>query len=74
MTVVEIERITDDFGRFRMPAKYLQRPWLGWMHGSWILINGEVENTITWDTDCVAEDFWFAQNASISQHYYPAKC
>lgn len=30
------------------------------MHGSWVLINGEVETEITWDTSCLAEDFWFA--------------
>lgn len=33
------------------------------MHGSWILINGAVENRVTWDTACVAEDFWFAYAA-----------
>lgn len=57
-------RIADDFGRFQLPVRLLQRPLLGWMHGSWILINGEVENSVTWDTACIAEDFWFAYRAA----------
>jgi hypothetical protein len=33
---------------------------LGWMHGSFILINGSMENKATWDTGCLAVNFWFA--------------
>ncbi|KAL4955421.1 glycosyltransferase like family 2-domain-containing protein [Aspergillus filifer] len=63
MSAGEAMRITEDFGRFQLPVQLTQKPQLGWMHGSWILINGEVENKVTWDTACVAEDFWFAYSA-----------
>lgn len=29
-----------------------------------MLINGEVENTIKWDTDNVCEDYWFGYHVS----------
>jgi cellulose synthase/poly-beta-1,6-N-acetylglucosamine synthase-like glycosyltransferase len=65
LTVAELTRITDDFGRFRLPFKTKKRPYLGYVHGSFILINGEVENAITWDTDCLAEDFWFGYRVRL---------
>lgn len=52
--------MAEDFGRFQLPVKLTKRPLLGWMHGSFILINGAVENAVTWDSDCLAEDFWVA--------------
>lgn len=64
LTVGEIGRITTDFGRFRLPFKLHARPASGWVHGSFILINGQVENDIGWDTDCLAEDFWFGLRAA----------
>jgi hypothetical protein len=60
LTTAEVSRVAEDFGRFQLPVKNFKRPLLGWMHGSFILINGAVENAVTWDTDCLAEDFWFA--------------
>ena len=60
LTTAEIFRVTEDFGRFQLPIRLFKRPVLGWMHGSFILINGAVENKVTWDTGCLAEDFWFA--------------
>ncbi|KAJ5087122.1 hypothetical protein N7456_010738 [Penicillium angulare] len=56
----KIDTVAEDFARFQLPVRLFKRPLLGWMHGSFVLINGGVENTITWDTDCLAEDFWFA--------------
>ncbi|TID19143.1 glycosyltransferase family 2 protein [Venturia nashicola] len=64
LTVGEIARITDDFGRFRLPFKLRHRPHLGYIHGSFIMINGEIENAITWDTNCMTEDFWFGYRAA----------
>ncbi|KAL4878172.1 glycosyl transferase family group 2-domain-containing protein [Aspergillus karnatakaensis] len=64
LSTAEALRIAEDFGRFQLPVRLFNRPQLGWMHGSWILINGEVENKVTWDTACVAEDFWFAYQAA----------
>lgn len=63
LSAAEVVRMSEDFGRFQLPVRLFRRPLLGWMHGSWILINGEVENRVTWETACVAEDFWFAYNA-----------
>ncbi|KAJ6191594.1 hypothetical protein N7519_001615 [Penicillium mononematosum] len=60
LTTAEVFRVADDFGRFQLPVRLFKRPLLGWMHGSFILINGSVENKVTWDTGCLAEDFWFA--------------
>ncbi|KAJ5864995.1 uncharacterized protein N7529_006911 [Penicillium soppii] len=64
LTTAEVFRVAEDFGRFQLPLRLFKRPLLGWMHGSFILINGAVENTVTWDTDCLAEDFWFAFQAA----------
>ncbi|KAJ9386718.1 CAZyme family GT2 [Paecilomyces variotii] len=64
MTVAEISRISEDWGRFQLPMRVSHRPLLGWMKGSWNIINGAVENNVTWDTNCAAEDFWFAFNAT----------
>lgn len=66
LTVAEALRVAEDFGRFQLPVRLFQRPLLGWMHGSFILINGQAENAVTWDTDCLAEDFWFAYHVSRS--------
>lgn len=63
LSAAEVVRMSEDFGRFQLPVRLCRRPLLGWMHGSWILINGEVENRVTWETACVAEDFWFAYDA-----------
>lgn len=52
--------MAEDFGRFQLPVLLFKRPLLGWMHGSFILINSAVENAVNWETDCLAEDFWFA--------------
>ncbi|KIW17395.1 hypothetical protein PV08_04589 [Exophiala spinifera] len=63
LSAAEVLRVAEDFGRFQLPVRLFQRPLLGWMHGSGILINGVVENQVTWETACVAEDFWFAYKA-----------
>lgn len=64
LSAAEVIRIAEDYGRFQLPVKLLRRPLLGWMHGSWILINGAVEDKVTWETACMAEDFWFAYKVS----------
>lgn len=52
-------RTVADWGQFRLPIYLFKRPVSGWLHGSFILINGSLENAVTWDTSCVAEDYWF---------------
>ncbi|KAL5358918.1 glycosyltransferase family 2 protein [Aspergillus floccosus] len=68
LSAAEVARVAEDFGRFQLPVRWCSRPLFGFMHGSWTLTNGEVENTVTWDTDCLAEDFWFALKA-VSHGY-----
>ncbi|RAH81616.1 hypothetical protein BO86DRAFT_379438 [Aspergillus japonicus CBS 114.51] len=64
-TVAEILRIAENFGRYQLPVRFFRQPLLGFMRGSFLLLNGTVENAVTWDTDCLTEDHWFA--------YYAAK-
>lgn len=65
LTTAETLRSLEDFGKFSFFPRIRNKPTLGWMHGSWIVINGAVENAVTWNTDCEAEDFWFAFNVRI---------
>ncbi|PYI10671.1 hypothetical protein BO78DRAFT_414308 [Aspergillus sclerotiicarbonarius CBS 121057] len=64
LSAAEVSRLAEDFGRFQLPIRMFRRPLLGWIHGSWILINGEIENKIGWDTDNVCEDYWFGYHAA----------
>ena len=64
LTAVELYRVVADWGSFRLPVYLWKRPMCGWLHGSFILINGDVENRVTWDTSCVAEDYWFGVQVS----------
>lgn len=66
LSAAEVNRIAEDFGRFQLPLLLFRRPFLGWTHGSWLLINGAVENAIGWDTDNVCEDYWFGYHVSLS--------
>ncbi|RAL02631.1 glycosyltransferase family 2 protein, partial [Aspergillus ibericus CBS 121593] len=59
LSAAEVSRLAEDFGRFQLPVRTFRRPFLGW-----ILINGAVENKITWDTDNVCEDYWFGYHAA----------
>ncbi|KAF4835263.1 Beta-1,4-mannosyltransferase bre-3 [Colletotrichum tropicale] len=70
LSTAETLRSQEDFGKFSFSVRMRNKPMLGWMHGSWILINGAVENATTWDTDCQAEDFWFAYNSSAKGYKF----
>ncbi|KAL8917782.1 MAG: hypothetical protein Q9208_007763 [Pyrenodesmia sp. 3 TL-2023] len=59
LTAAEMYRTVADWGQFRLPVRLCQRPLSGYIHGAFILVNGGVENAVTWDTSCVSEDFWF---------------
>ena len=69
MSAAEVVRVAEDFGRFQLPLLLFRRPYLGWTHGSWLLINGAVENAIGWDTDNVCEDYWFGYHVSTSPRF-----
>lgn len=55
----DVKRVLDDLGRYQFQWNYCRRPIFG-MHGSFALINGAVENSVTWETDNLTEDYWFA--------------
>lgn len=52
-------RALDDFGRYQYQFNHVHRPIFG-MHGAFLLVNGQVENVVTWDTENLTEDYWFA--------------
>lgn len=58
-TEAEILRTAENFGRYQLPVRFFRQPLLGFMRGSFLLLNGRVENAISWDTDCLTEDHWF---------------
>ncbi len=64
MTLGDVVRVNDDMGRYRWQAQCVGRPVFG-VHGSFFLINGEVENKVTWDTENLTEDYWFSQMVCV---------
>jgi len=64
LTLGDVERVTQDLGRYQWQASSAGKPMFG-VHGAFLLINGDGQNTVTWDTDNLAEDFWFSQKVCI---------
>ncbi|KAK3313375.1 glycosyltransferase like family 2-domain-containing protein [Apodospora peruviana] len=62
LTLGDVMRVADDLGRYQWQANCLGKPLFG-VHGSFFLINGDVENATTWDTDNLVEDYWFSKRA-----------
>jgi hypothetical protein len=58
LTAADIIRVIDDFGHFQFQLNCLGQA-LDGFHGSFLLLNGEAENTITWETDSIVEDMYF---------------
>lgn len=56
-TIADIPRARDDYGKFFIGPSWVHSPFLG-LHGSFLLISGEVQNAIGWDTSSEAEDMW----------------
>eukprot|EP00842_Homolaphlyctis_polyrhiza_P006716 jgi/Hompol1/7045/HPOL_001643-RA len=61
-TVADAIRVADDLARFQLQYTYMHRPVFG-AHGSFLLMNGEVENAVTWDLGSLTEDYQFATHA-----------
>jgi cellulose synthase/poly-beta-1,6-N-acetylglucosamine synthase-like glycosyltransferase len=61
-TVGDAIRVGDDLARFHLQYDYLHSPTFG-AHGSFLLANGVVENSITWDLGSLTEDYQFATHA-----------
>jgi len=64
LTLGDMVRVTDDIGRYQWQANCLGSPLFG-VHGSFFLVNGDVENVTTWDTDNLTEDYWFASKVPL---------
>ncbi|KAI2609827.1 glycosyl transferase family group 2-domain-containing protein [Hypoxylon fragiforme] len=58
----DINRVTDDYGRCQFQANAVQKASLG-IHGAFLIASGKVQNAVTWETDCVTEDYWFLLGA-----------
>jgi cellulose synthase/poly-beta-1,6-N-acetylglucosamine synthase-like glycosyltransferase len=60
ITVADAVRTGDDMGRFFAQLAWFHRPIFG-VHGSFLLVNGAVENEITWDLKgYLVEDYAFS--------------
>jgi Glycosyl transferase family group 2 len=59
ITFADVVRARDDLGKFYLSHYYLNVPVFG-IHGSFLFINGKLENEVGWDTDSLVEDFWFS--------------
>jgi hypothetical protein len=66
LTIADLSRSADDLGRFHVLLAHIHIPLRG-LHGSFVLLNGQVENAVTWDTDCLVEDYWFGLCVSINR-------
>ncbi|KAJ3085073.1 hypothetical protein HK102_000348 [Quaeritorhiza haematococci] len=60
--VADAIRVGDDLARFHIQYSLFRRPIFG-AHGSFLLLNGQVENIVTWDFATLAEDFEFSHKA-----------
>ena len=60
--VADCIRVGDELARFSLQTNIIKRPVFG-VHGSFLFINGDVENQVTWDFGSLAEDFEFSQAA-----------
>lgn len=59
-TAADCLRTADDMGRFHLQYSLIRKPIFG-IHGSFLLINGKLENEITWDLSySITEDYEFA--------------
>ncbi|KAI8803936.1 glycosyl transferase family group 2-domain-containing protein [Cladochytrium replicatum] len=61
-TVADSLRVGDDLSRFQIQFSYIHRPIFG-CHGSFLMNNGLVENSVTWDLGSLTEDYEFAMAA-----------
>ncbi|KAJ3339008.1 hypothetical protein HDU91_001082 [Kappamyces sp. JEL0680] len=55
-------RVASDLTLFNLQYKWFERPVWG-VHGSFLMLNGRVENEVTWDMGSLTEDYEFSQHA-----------
>lgn len=64
LTAEDIIRVIDDFGHLQFQLNCLGKA-LDGFHGSFLLLNGEAENAITWETDSIVEDMYFGLEVRV---------
>jgi hypothetical protein len=64
LTAADIIRVIDDFGHFQFQLNCLGKA-LDGFHGSFLLLNGQAENEVTWETDSIVEDMYFGLTVRI---------
>lgn len=57
--MADVARVRDDLGKFCLAHSRLHIPVFG-VHGSFLLIRGNIENKVGWDSDSLVEDFNFS--------------
>lgn len=62
LTAADMIRVGDDLGRFHFQYEILNKSVLG-CHGSFLLVNGRVENEVTWEMASFTEDYQFSITA-----------
>ena len=67
LTAADLIRVIDDFGHFQFQLNCLGKA-LDGFHGSFLLLNGEAENSVTWETDSIVEDMYFGLEVCIDLH------
>ncbi|KAJ3084272.1 hypothetical protein HK102_000719 [Quaeritorhiza haematococci] len=60
--IADAIRVGDDLARFHLQYSLFRRPIFG-AHGSFLMLNGQIENIVTWDFATLAEDFEFSHKA-----------
>jgi cellulose synthase/poly-beta-1,6-N-acetylglucosamine synthase-like glycosyltransferase len=63
LTVADSMRIADDIGMLHVQFRLCNRVLFG-CHGSFLLVQGKVENDVTWNMSTIAEDFEFGLEAT----------
>jgi hypothetical protein len=63
LTAADILRIRDDLGKLYLQSFVVHKPWWG-LRGSFLLLRGNVEQEVGWDTDCLTEDYCFSARVS----------
>lgn len=64
LTTLDIVRVVDDLGKYFVQYSLWRIPLHG-VHGSFLLIRGQVENEIGWDDSSIVEDYTFSMKASL---------
>lgn len=66
LAVADVVRVADDLGKLYLQDFVMHKPYWG-LRGSFLLVNGDVENRIGWDSDNLTEDYDFSWKVGMIQ-------